>query len=648
MAGIAGVLSAGAAPALAGNSIPYYSGSASGQAIALQVNPSTVLDVRLNRIQSLINQLPLGANQTVDRALGSTLANPTAPINVTVDSASARGIAAQGTQLTDGAASSTAVAIDARSLANEVALLNQMVQNMPDGTVAALRNVLGPIADAEKQAGDSTLSDTLNVDLPLLAHPITGTLGSPTVNLLQSVTANFNHDVKGDLTTVRQGGVLTPNSDLKLQPFEARALPSDAYAVNAVDTLALVPSGKLGLVDNKQLALSLTHLDTALVAAEKVLSTKTNKLGLGGATDTLFPLINGTAGTAGVTVENNVNLDSVNALINQVSGLIDTLNGIAGLQLNDIVGNNGANAVSGLSRTGDSVTANGLGQVAHVDVVKINDPILKGLLGTELASIDGIKAATTVTLDGVHPAQQSANGTLLDVKLLGHSLTYYAAQAGQTVALDDILPPGTSCTVNVPGPSTCHGIKLNIVPSAVSGTLQTLEDTLNAAGAGLQPLLTVNLTRGLGVVDQSGSTKYGRADITVLQVNTDINCATVQQVAALVSGVQSTLASTLDLHLAACGLGVTDTPAAAGAHSAGVPAAGARAAAAGNVHLVSLNLGVAHSEVNLTPGSVPGNPVTSGPLTPNTGNDLLILAGLAVAAMAAGLGLQAWRARAAN
>jgi hypothetical protein len=646
-AGIAGVLTAGAVPALAGNSIPVYSGNASGQAIALQVNPNTVLDVKLNRVQSLINQLPLGANQTVDRTIGSTLSNPTAPINVLVDSASAKGVAAQGTELTDGAASSTAVAIDAKSLASEVALLNQMVKNMPDGTVQALQRVLGPIADAEKAAGDSTLSDALTTYLPTLSHPITGALGSPTVDVLQSVDAKFGQDVKGDLTTVQKGGVLTPNSSLALQPFEARALPSDAYAVNAVDNLALVPTGKLGLVDNHQLALSLQHIDNALVAAEQTLSTAGNHVGVGGVlnpvTGQVYPLVNGTVGTV-TTTANSVDLAKVNSLINQVTGLIDTLNGIAGLQLNDIVGNNGGNAISSLSRTGDSVTANGLGQVAHVDVVKINDPTLKGLLGEELASVDGIKATARVTLDGVHPAQQSANGTLVDVKLLGHSLSYYAARAGQTVALDDILPAGTTCTVNIPGTSTCHGIQLNVVPSAISSQLQGLEDTLTGtlnstlATAGVKPLLTVTLARGLGVVDQSSSAKYGRADITVLQVNTDLNCGTINKVASLLGSAQSALAQTLDLHLAACGLGITDTP-------AGNGAAAPRAAAAGTAHLVSLGLGNAHAEVALdTTKGQPSQPTTSGPLTPSTGNDLLILAGMALVAMAAGISLQAWRA----
>ncbi|MFN2465191.1 MAG: hypothetical protein ABR598_02880 [Candidatus Dormibacteria bacterium] len=672
-AGIAGVLAAGAAPAFAGNSIPYYSGNASGQAVSLQVNPNTVLDVKLNAVQKLISALPLGANQTVDRAIGSTLANPTSPINVTVDTARAAGVAARGTKLTDGSASSTAVAIDAASLANEVTLLNQMVKNMPDGTVVALQSVLGPIADAEAALPlhDTTLRDALTTYLPTLAHPVAGALGSPTVDLLAQVHANFGQDLKGDLTTVQKNGVLTANSALALQPYQARALPADAFATNAVDNLALVPTGELGLVDSQQLALALQHIDNALVAAEKTLSAASHN-GVGGVsvgtitdpiTNQAFPLINGTVGTV-TTTAGSVNLDAINALINQVSGLVGTLNGLAGLRLNDIVGNNGANALSSISRTGDLVTANGLGQVAHVDVVKINDPRLQSLLGPELASVDGIKATTAVSLDGIHsnstPGFQTANGTLVDVKLLGKSLTYYAGLAGQTVSLDDILPPGTDCQIDLPGTSTCHGIQLKVVPSQISAQLQTLEDTLNSAGAGIKPLLTVTLTRGLGVVDHSGSAKFGRADITVLQVNTDINCGTIQQVSGLLDGAtqgglsaaQSTLATTLDLHLAACGLGITDTPnmaSGARAHTAATPAAGAHATDAGKVHLVSLGLGVAHAEVSLdrANASCTVNCTTSsGPLTPSTGNDLFILAGMAVVAMAAGVGLQVWRARA--
>ncbi|MGI8608292.1 MAG: hypothetical protein ACR2MY_03540 [Candidatus Dormibacteria bacterium] len=661
-AGIAGVLTAGAAPALADNAISKYSGNATGQAIALQVNPNTVLDVRLSRLQQIINELDAlpagttGVPGSLKNTIGSTLANPTAPINVAVDQVSAKGVSVDGTNLSDGSASSTAVAIDAKSLASEVALLNKAVQNMPDGTVAALQTALGPIAAADKTG---QLAAALNTYLPTLSHPITGALGSPTLDLLRSVNANFGQDVKGDITTVQQGGLLTPNSQLKLQPFEARALPSDAFATNAVDNLALVPSGKLGLANPNQVALALKTIDGALIAAENVIKAATAQTGLGSVTDpvtgTVFPIINNTVGTASTTVQ-GVDLSAVNTLIGNLTA---TLSGIDGLQLNDIIGNNGANAVSSLKRSGSVVTASGLGEVAHVDVVKINDAQLQGILNTvagrasaepgnalEIASVDGVKATANVSLDGVHPATQSANGSLVDVKVLGRSLKSYAATAGQNVSLDDILPAGTTCTVNIPGSSTCHGIALQ-VPST-----KGLEDALSARGVKVPTLLNVTLTRGLGVVDPSNSTKYGRADITVLQVTSDINCSALNQITSALSGVQSSLASALDLHLAACGLGITPNAAPKAAPAAvGSNLLSTRTAAAGTgntvapAHLVSASFGVAHAELGL---DLLHNvtTTTAGPPPPNTGSDLFILAALAVAVAAAGVGLQVLKNRA--
>jgi hypothetical protein len=651
-AGIAGVLTAGAAPALASNSINYYSGSASGQAVALQVNPHTVLDANLPALRTLIRQLDSavpGISGTVTNSIGSTLEDPTAPINVTVDAASAKGIASKGTELTDGAASSTAVAIDARSLKSEVDLLNRAVKNMPSGTVAALQQVLGPIA-----AHNPDLKAALDTYLPSLAEPVTGALGSPTVDILRSVDAKFGEDVHGDITTVQQGGLLTPNSALKLQPFEARALASDAYAANTVDNLNLVPTGQLGVVSNLQVAHALTLIETELIKAEAVVTKATaNRPVVGGVVSTItgnvFPVVNGTVGTVSSGVEGNVDLNKVNELINSISLLRSLLGGLDGLQLNDIVGNNGANALSGLSRTDDKVTANGLGNVAHVDVVKVNDPHLKALLGmigaadlTELASIDGVKGTASVTLDGVHPATQSANGSLVDIRLLGRSLSYYAALAGQTVTLDDILPAGTTCQVNIPGTSTCHGIKL-LVP--VTGKLAAVNNLTDK----LPTLLNVTLSRGLGVVDQAASTKYGRADITTLQLTTDLNCGAVKPIADALSSVQSSL--DLGLTLAACGVGVGNASptALAAARTAGAqqPRATDATVAAAKAHLVSLSLGVAHAEVNLNEGSLPNTPATvpSVPLK-NTGNDLLILAGVSLAALAGGVALQARKARA--
>ena len=644
-AGIAGVLTAGAAPALADNAISKYSGNATGQAIAVQVNPNTVLDVRLSELQKIVNSLDSvqpGLTGSVNRTIGSTLANPTAPINVAVDAASAKGVSTNGTQLSDGSASSTAVAIDAKSLASEVNLLNAAVRNMPDGTVQALRTALGPLA-----AHNATLAAALNTYLPSLSHPIAQELGSPTVDLLRSVNASFGQDMHGDITTVQQGGLLTPNSKLALQPFEARALPSDAFATNAVDNLALVPSGKLGMASPAQVAQALKTIDEALIAAEGTIASVGGTTPLGSVTDqvtgTVFPVLNTTVSAAtstGTTVLSASELNSINSLI---ASLTTALSGIDGLQLNDIVGNNGANALSSLNRTGSVVTASGLGAVAHVDVVKINEPTLKSLLGAdELASVDGIKAAANVSLDGVHPATQSANGTLVDVKLLGRSLSSYVPAQFGTVSLDNLLPAGTTCTINIPGASTCNGFQVKVPVANLNADLASAVNKLNVPAP---TLLTVTLSRGLGVVDQSKSTQYGRADITVLQVTSDINCSALTKVTSLLSSVQSALASKLNLHLAACGLGITDAaPAAAHANAAGTNATSPNSV--GTAHLVKASFGVAHAELALDTLHNTSDTPTPGPVPPTTGNDLLILAGLSVAAAAAGLGIQAIKARA--
>ncbi|GAC1327597.1 MAG: hypothetical protein NVSMB17_01870 [Candidatus Dormibacteria bacterium] len=644
-------MTAGAAPALAADHISYFSGSAQGAAAAATINPNAVLDVRLSALQNVLNTLnsvpvagTTGLGASINKTIGSTLNNPTAPITVVVDEASASGTAAQGTALTDGAASSTAVRINAASLASEVDLLNRALQAMPSGTVDALRSALAPVIAADKTGKLGPAFDTV---LPSLAKPITGALGSPTVNVLQSVTAKFGETAKGHLTTVEQGGLLTPGSRLELQPFEAHALASDAYASNAVDTLAMLPGGKLNVASPQQLLNSLKLVEATLVAVENAVSQTTASVGVDSlttpVTGLVFPVVNGVVGTINSTVTTaltTTDLTQVNSLLKLINAQIDLLGGLNGLQLNDLVGNNGANALSTVGRTADAVTANGIGQVAHVDVVKINDPTLKSLLGSELLSVDGIKATASVTLDGVNPARQTTSGTLLDVKVAGHSLTELTAGK---VALDDILPAGTSCTINVPGASTCHGIQLVVPPAQVSDALGTLQGALGTNIA-VPTLVNVTLTRGIGVVDQANSAKYGRADIAVLQATSDINCDAVSKLAGMLQSTQSLLASNLNLHLAACGLGITDASPNA-APAARKSNASVATNATGNVHLINVSLGVAHADLSLDKAS-DFTHVTPGPVPPTTGNDLLILAAVALAAVAGGVALQVRKARA--
>ena len=675
-AGIAGVLTAGAAPALAANNISYYSGAASGSAVTASINPSAVMDVRLSALQNLLNSLndlpgvgSTGIGSTINNTIGSTLSNPTAPITVTVDAARATGTSAAGTVLTDGNATSTAVAIDAASLNTEVDLLNKAIQDMPSGTVDALRNALAPLIAADKTG---KLGPAFNTILPGLAKPITGALGSPTVNILQSVNARWGETARGNLTTVNKGGLLTPNSKLELQPFEAHALPSDAFASNAVDTLALVPSGALGVPSQQQLLDSLKVVEATLLAVENAVTDTSGSLGTGSVTGlvtgAVFPVVNGAVGNVDSSVSSTLkttDITKVNDLIKSLNSIIDLLSGLNGLQLNDIIGNNGDNALSTLGRSQDAVVANGIGQVAHVDVLKLKGGMLADLLTnnvpsavtsnvpggplafpTSLVSVDGIKATANVSLDGANAPKQSANGTLLDVKVLGRSLS--SLTPGQ-LALDNILGAGTSCTINIPGKSTCRGIDLNFTPAMVSSQL---DDIQTKTGQAIPTLLTVNLTRGAGVVDPTNNVKYGRADITVLQVTSNVNCGAVSQLtnalgaaSSTLTGAEKQLAGELNLHLAACGLGITDGAANPAAAHTATAKAKPNATSAGVAPLVNVSLGVAHAEVNLT-SAVSTTTNIPGTLPPTTGNDLLILAGVALAAVAGGIALQVRKARA--
>jgi hypothetical protein len=654
---MAGVLAAGAAPALAADGISSYSGKASGQALTLQVNPNSVANVNLAELKSILAKIDslgavVGVKDTVGNTVGSTLDNPTAPVNIAVATASASGASTDGLKLASGAADSAPVQIDAASLNTEINLINTAVHNMPTGTVKALKDALGPLATNNQQ-----LSDALNLYLPELADPITGTLGSPTVNALNvNLHANFGDDLTREITSVEAHGLLTPDSKLALQPFTARAIPAEAFASNDVTNLALVPSGHLGTVSQAQVRQALAAIETALKNVEDILSKTNSSLGLGAANDVLglvTPTLNGTVGTV-TTTAGNVDLSAVNDLVNLVSAEIGLLDGLNGLSLNDVIGNNGSNAISALKRDGATVTASGGSTVTHVDVVKINNKALQDLLGTvtnrlpgggsvasvsELASIDNIKATAHVTLDGVTTADQHATGSLTDIKLLGRSLESYvngtsAALPVSTgvghLSLDDILPAGSSCTINIPGTSTCHGLPITVP------TVPAVQTALDAAG--VKSLVTVVLTRGIEVLDATASKTHGSASITTLQLTADLNCGAVPSIAHIMPSIP------VALTLSVCGTGVQ------GAASPLTGAAGANAAAAhtagttGSVHLVNLAMGVASAQLSTSPTlDNPGCSIGCV-LPPNTGNDFLILAALAVAAMAAGVGIQAWKA----
>ncbi|MFN2462515.1 MAG: hypothetical protein ABR573_01265 [Candidatus Dormibacteria bacterium] len=663
-AGIAGILIAGAAPALAANNISYYSGNASAMAVHATVDPSAVLDVRLGALQSALsglNAVPVTGTATglgtfLNNQIGGTLQNATQPIEVIVDRARVAGTSAKGTDLTGGNATSTAVSIQAASLAQQVNLLQAALQDIPLGTVKALRTALAPIIAADSTG---TLQTAFNIALPQLAAPVSGALGDPTVNLLQEVNVNFPNSSTGNLTTVGGPALLTPESSLKLQPFSAHAIPSDAQASNSVDNLALVPTGKLGVPSPQQLVASLTAVTTALNGVESALTATTGTLPTasvtGPVTNQVFtalnPVVATVTGTASTTLT-STDLSAVNTLINALNGVIDALSGLNGVSLNSLVADNGANAVSNVSRGKSSpdVTASSVGQVAHVSVLHLNDSLLTQLLvssgllqGTELVSVDAIKATANVTL-GSHKTQ-TATGTLGDVKVLGKSLTSYVPSInGKDVSMDALLPEGTTCTINLPGKSSCNNYPLDIVPAAVSDALGSLQSTLGNS-IPVPTLLTVTLRRGAPVYDTSGNDKVGSAAITVLDVAASLNCDAVGKIAGMLP-TGSALSSSVDLHFAACGAGLNPAAQAntAGtAHTAG--ASHAMVNKAGTAPLADVAFGVAAADLTLDSSITPsGNP--SGPLPPTTGNDVLILAGLALAALAGGVALQVRKARA--
>lgn len=630
----------GASPALAADAIPYYTGSATGQAVNLTVDPSSVLNVRLDMLQDLINQLDNalpGTSGSLKNLIGSTLQNPTAPIKVVVNGASANGVAAKGTELTDGKASSTPVAIDAASLKSELALLDAALKNMPDGTVAALKTALQPLLDA-----NPTLKDAFNAALPELSHTLTDTLGAPTLDVVRTLNANFGEDKSAAGFTIKPAGILTPNAGLSVEPFNARAIAKDAAAANSLVSLDLVPTGQIGLANQAQLKQALQTLEAALVNVEHTVYNVGNSVGVGAVTGTIgnlvFPTVNGAVNSAGSTVLNTVDLNKVNALISQVAGILGLLDGLNGLQLNDIVAAGPANSSSTLQRLG-SVKAAGLSAVADVDVLKVTNPQLASLLKTvtghdvtSLAHVGVIKGSASVVLDGTNKAVQQANGQISDIRVLGFTLDQLT---GGAVNLDKLLPPGTSCTIAVPGKSTCQGIPLNVpdVLGLVGGVTGTV--------TGGQSLLSINFTRGAGVLDPTANETHGSASITTLEISVDLNCGLVNDLAKSLLG-NTSISAPVNMTLGVCGVGI-NTPTAptgmvTGAHSGQV-------LYARNARLVDTALGVATATLSTTPVSTPGQPLQP---PPTTGNNLLILAALGAALVAAGVGVQVWRVRTAR
>jgi hypothetical protein len=605
------VLALAGAPAFA-SGINFYKGSGTGQAINLNVSPNALLTLNLQGVQSAIDQLNAipGVGQTLTQNLGGTLKNIDEPIQVVVDNAQVGAQADKGQALTTAlmdegiAATSTPVSIKAAALDTELKTLAAALQNIPVGTKAALKEALKPLLVA-----NPTLSSAID-SLNSVLGDVSDALGSPTVSVLQTVNAHIGEEKPGDILTVNGGATLTsllnPGSTYKLDPFVARA-KRDAFANNAVTSLALVPTGKISMPSLKSLQASLTTLQNALIAAENALLKDAGTVGLGTVTGnstlgTVIKTVNGTVGTV-VADGQSVNLATINNVINQISALLSGLVDLDGLQLNDILTNQGDTALATLQRTGNRVSATGHSAVAQISAVKLNAGALSKLvklvslpefnLGSSLVEVDGISADASAVLDGVHTPQylgSTASGKLATIKVLGKTIL----GKGGLANLDDYLPAGTQCTIKVPGSMSCqNGKTLDLVafPDITKGALKGL------------PALTITLSRGTYIQEATDSTTHSHAGITTLDVAVDI--ATGDVLAGVVNKAS---------------LPVTFR-------------------AQPNGPLVHLQMGVAAASVDLT------NAPVHNPRPPQTGNEILPLSILAFALVAAGIGLGVRRMR---
>ena len=270
------------------------------------------------------------------------------------------------------------------------------------------------------------------------------------------------------------------------------------------------------------------------------------------------------------------------------------------------------------------MTANSLAELANVEVVKLTNPLLVSILnaiagpaglgnvfGKGLVAIEGVKGTAAVTLDGQNSAQQTASGSLVDVRILGKSLKDLVPG----LSLDQILPPGTNCVIRIPGGITgCPGLgALSIIPSL---------------GPSLDGLVTVTLTRGTGVFDPNASATEGSASIVTLEVTANLDCTKIPAL------------STLNQTLGALPVKISLCP---GPAQGSNTTRGARAVAV-SPQLLDVRLGVANAALSLTPGTIPNTP-SSPPRPPNTGSNVWILAVLAALVAMAGVGLQVFRAR---
>ena len=645
---VAAVSILGSTQAMAAAPINYYQGSANGTALAVAANPDAVLNVKLAAINAIVTQLEQTTGLNLS-AVHGTLTDATKSINVVIDQAHSAGTSAAGQQLTGGTSTTTPLSIDAASLNGEIDAIKAALQDIPAGAVGQLNTILGTLPSSNNLTAVTTA-------LTQLGQSLSATLGHPAVNAFDTATANFGQTPN----PVNEGNLVAGPSFLStgpfvLGPFSAEALPKDAAASNTLTSLDLVPTGNISIPSDSQLGTLLNTIGSAIQTLEQALGATVTPVttvipGLGTVITTITAVVNPTY----QTIFTNLN-NGYATLVGALHVAFDALGVTNGLQLNDLLGTGPSTASSTLSRdlstANGSVSANGLSEVAHVDVLKLTNPILAGLINsvstaaggslpanlanTSLVSVDAIKGVAAVTANGSDPMTESYSGSLLDVSVLGQSLKAIAGQAGAP-SLDAILPPGSVCTIQVPGKITCTGLQ----NTAVETALGALNSVLGAVPTNLTGLITITLTRGANSTPglNSGTPLSGKASIVTLEVNATVDCAKVAAILPV---------GTLNTALNAAGISLCANAAGNNAATSNTRTAHATSAPAGSSSLVDVQLGAADSALSLTSAAtLPGN-CTAGspacPLPPNTGNNMLILAAFGLILAAAGIGINRLR-----
>jgi hypothetical protein len=627
-----GVLALGAAPAMAASPINYFRGTANGQAMDLKVSPNALVNADLTYLNTVIDALPAGLATTLHQQLDGTLQNATGDVRVQLNTAKAEGESLKGTDLTSGQGVTAPASVDSAALKVQLDLLKKALKNIPVGAAKAITTALQPIlANGILTASQVTL---ITNDLNTLTAAIADTLGSPSVNALDPVTATLKsppgEDKPFNVINIQSGGVLTSAGPFKYGDVHAKAMADEALGLNTVQNANLVPTGLISVPNIKTLVEKLQNDINAVFA---VAQSVTTTLGLGQVNTVLGTVQTVTGGvttTLGSTVQTA--LDTVITQTKNISILADLINALSldGNVANSLLGTGVSNSVGQISRQGDVAQANSKGSLADLQVVNLRNPALRTVLNRvpglgaltnvdSLASVSVLKSTALVTLNGNDPAHQQAESSVAGVKVLGIDL---AAKAG--APLDQVLVPGRVCHISVPGGTEGCGPLSSLIPNNINTPLDGL--------------LNITLARGVAQYDRSAAAMnanatQGAASIVGLEVTVSVNCNVVPALQSLNPTLKSLIGVTL------CGGTAPQAPQ-AGARTS-------RAVTTGGMQLVDVKLGVADAALTLKPGDTP---TTSNPpqLPPNTGNTLWILAVFAAALVLAGAGIQVFRTRTAE